>query len=481
MGRSRRILAAALVCTLAGIVPQEALADPVPNPSVEGPISGGLRGRPWMSSVADLEPHKFVEQEFFIAGTSIGLPYKTRLVVRRPSDGTFSGTVIMDWINVTGGTDLETLWPPNIPVYFAERHAYVGLTAQVVGVAGLKAWDPVRYASLVHPGDIPHSNNILAQVVQAVRNPIGVDPLQGNKVTHVVVGGSSQSAIRLQSYITDPAMPIVGHIDAFWISRTGSGSTIKPVADALGVKMIHSMEEGISGTQPENSAHYIVWEGAGQAHAPKSWSDYVWQVYQRDLWSNAADVANGINTACGMNRGTVQYQGRAGVHWLNKWVRGLGVPPAAPRIARDTGGAQVRDADGSVLGGLRYPFIDVPLATNSSAGCPLFGHHRAWSREKIIARYPTHADYYDQVAASVASLQTQGFLLPSDAAEILDAAAAFDVWGGTSCYDTSSPTEDESGPVSGALHQVRNERSPVGLGAPGAAGEASCDFAALGL
>jgi hypothetical protein len=481
MRTSRRILTALLVLGLAGIVPQAATAEPVPNPVVQGPITGGVRGRPWMSSVVDLAMHNFVEQEFFLSGSSMGVPYTTRIIVRRPNDGTFSGTVIMDWINVTGGTDLETLWPPAMPVYFAERHAYVGLTAQVVGVGGLKAWDPVRYAPLVHPGDIPHSNNILAQAVQAVRAPNGVDPLQGNDVDYVVVGGSSQSAIRLQSYITDPTMPIVGHIDAFWISRTGSGGTIKPVADALGVKMIHSMEEGISGTQPDDSANYKVWEGAGQAHAPKSWSDYVWKVYQRDLWMNAVDVRNGVDAGCGMNRGTVEYQGRAGVHWLNLWVRGECLPPTAPRIARDGGGAQVRDADGNVQGGLRYPFIEVPLATNSSTGCPLFGHHRAWSREKIVETYPTHAAYHDLVAAHVAELQAGGFLLPNDATEILAAAAAFDVWGASSCYDTTPSDAAEEGPVSGVLHSVRNEKSPVGLGIPAAVGEASCNLAALGL
>ena len=481
MRTSRRIALAIAALALTGITPQVATAEPVPNPTVAGPITGGVRGRPWMSSVVDLAAHNFVEEEYFLSGSSMGVPYTTRIVVRRPNDGTFSGTVIMDWINVTGGTDLETLWPPAIPVYFAERHAYVGLTAQVVGVNGLKAWDPVRYAPLVHPGDIPHSNTILAQAVQAIRNPVGVDPLQGSGVDYIIVGGSSQSAIRLQSYITDPAMPIVGHIDAFWISRTGGGAAIKEVADYLGVKMIHSMEEGISGTQPADSSNYMVWEGAGQAHAPKSWSDYVWKVYSRDLWNNAVDVRNGIDTGCGMNRGTVEYQGRAGVHWLNLWVRGEGVPPTAPRITRDESGAQVRDADGNVLGGLRYPFVEVPLATNSSGGCPLFGHHRAWSREKIIERYPTHADYYELVEAHVNALQAQGFLLPSDAAEILGQAAAFDVWGASSCFDSAPADADETGPVSSALHAVRNEKSPVGLGVAAALGEVSCSLAALGL
>ena len=48
--------------------------------------------------------------------------------------------------------------------------AYVGVTAQAVGVASLKAWDPTRYSRLVHPGDA-FSYDIYSQAIQAVRRP----------------------------------------------------------------------------------------------------------------------------------------------------------------------------------------------------------------------------------------------------------------------------------------------------------------------
>ena len=429
----------------------------------------------------DISKSGFVEQEFFLSGSSGSLPYKTRIVVRRPAAAKdFSGTVVVDWINVTGGTDLETLWPPAVPMYLREGHAYVGLTAQAVGVNGLRAWDPVRYGSLVHPGDTPHSYTILAQAIQALRSPKGVRPMGRLNVERVIVGGSSQSAGRLVSYISE-GYPITGHIDGFWISRAGGGSEIANTARKLRVPIIHSFEEGLA-AQPPNNRFYRVWEGAGQAHAPKSWHDYVWQVYQRDLWSNAADLPNPLDGGCAMNRGTVQYQIRAGLHRLHEWLVDGTRAPLAPRITRDAEGDQVRDADGNVLGGLRYPFVDVPLATNSSSGCPLFGSHRAWSQEKIVKRYRTHAAYYAKVEASVDRLRSGGFLQPYDARTILRQAARFNVWGKAgSCYDTSNRNADETGAVSGALHGARNERSTVGFGAPAAVGEVSCNFAALGL
>jgi hypothetical protein len=427
-----------------------------------------------------------VEEEFFFAGTAGSADYKTRMVVRRPDDGTFSGTVVVDWINVTGGTDLETLWPPAMEMYFNERHAYVGLTAQLVGVNGLKAWDPVRYADLIHPGDSPGSFYILAQAIQALREPQEVDPLGGLDRERIIVGGSSQSAGRLVTYISD-GYPIVDHIDAFWISRAGGGQAIADTAVELEVPMVHSFEEGLA-AQPDDNDFYKVWEGAGQAHAPKSWHDYVWEVYQRDLLASAVDLPNPLDTGCAMNRGTVGYQIRAGLHQLHEWLVSIEDPeidanPAtiAPRIERDESGSQVKDDDGLVLGGLRYPFIDVPLAYNSASGCPLFGAYRAWSKDKILERYPTHDDYYTLIEASVARLLEGEFLRPYDAEEILETAAALDIWGDGTCYDTSQADVDEDGPISSVLAGHRNERSPVGYGVPAAVGEASCNLAALGL
>jgi len=85
-----------------------------------------------------------------------------------------------------------------------EGYAWVGIGAQASGVnaqpGGLKAWDPERYGTLVHPGDA-HSYDIFSQGAQAVRHPGGVDPLGGLRVRHVIATGRSQSAFRLVTYI----------------------------------------------------------------------------------------------------------------------------------------------------------------------------------------------------------------------------------------------------------------------------------------
>src|SRR5512139_1369096 len=79
----------------------------------------------------DLAPLGYQAEEFFLSGsatsyalgcppTSDGVwnatpatdaPYKTRVVVIRPSDpATFNGTALVEWLNVTSGQDMPSEW-----------------------------------------------------------------------------------------------------------------------------------------------------------------------------------------------------------------------------------------------------------------------------------------------------------------------------------------------------------------------------------
>src|SRR4030095_14629622 len=145
-------------------------AHAVPNPVVSGPIpSPAIPGQPskdhiFFASDHPLAVNGYVEEEDFIEGTAnryntptgatgsvidSGHPYRTRVVVRRPaSDRKFNGTVLVEWTNVTNGFDAENLW------FFAWEHilrsgyAWVGVSAQRVGVDRLKTWNSARYGTL---------------------------------------------------------------------------------------------------------------------------------------------------------------------------------------------------------------------------------------------------------------------------------------------------------------------------------------------
>jgi hypothetical protein len=456
------LLMVLLPALVAAVLPANQAADP----TVEGPINAGIHGRPWFSSLVDLAPHGFVEEEFFISGSSGGSDYKTRLVVRRPADpDAFSGTVFVEWVNVTGGRDLETLWPAGHPTILDEGHAYVVVSAQLVGHSELRAWDPVRYGTLTHPGDTPGSFRIFEQAVQAIRSPVDVDPLGGLDVEYVIAAGDSQSAGRLTTYITE-GYAIVGHIDGFLPGRGGGNAATGEVAEQLQVPMLWMLEES-QGERPADTEWQKFWYQAGAAHAPMDWNHYVWRSDMRDLGANAP-VPDAINAGCSVNRGE-GHMVRAGIHWINRWVRGLDgpgrpastpggsagtmqhgpdhgrsfVPPTGPRLERDEGGDLVRDEDGHALGGIRYPYIEAPVALNTAEGCPLFGTYQPFPSDEILERYPTKDDYVSAVTAAADAAVADGFLLPSDRRTVVTKAQAFDVWspGAALCHDLRGPVE----------------------------------------
>ena len=419
----------------------------VPHPVVEGPITGGLHGHPWFSTVVDLAPYGYVEQEFFVSGTSDQqTPFKTRIVVRRPTNpAAFSGTVFAEWVNVTGGQDLETLWPAGHPVILGEGHAYVAISAQRVGVEELVAWDPVRYGTLNHPGDDPHSFRILEQCIQAIRSPSGVDPMGGLHPQYIIVAGDSQSASRITSYI-EQGYENEGLIDAWIPGRGGTNAFVKQVMEELHMPLINLLEEN-QAERPADSTYYRVFQGAGQAHAPYDWHSYVWAANERDLLAGA-QTPDPVDVACrganggtgGMNRSYSRMMVRAGIHWINRMVRGQGSPPIQPRLVRDGSGNPVRNADGYPMGGIRYPDVQVPIGLNTSETVPLFGIWDPWTAEEIIARYPTKAIYLQLTEDAIAAMTPSGVLLPADADEARDLAESLNVWDGPqarACYNES--------------------------------------------
>lgn len=91
----------------------------VSDPTVTGPIEGGIRtGQPYGTTMVPLKKG-WVEEEFFVGGTArtyttpaeTEAPFTTRILVRRPTDpADFNGTVILDWNNVTLATDRDVAW-----------------------------------------------------------------------------------------------------------------------------------------------------------------------------------------------------------------------------------------------------------------------------------------------------------------------------------------------------------------------------------
>jgi hypothetical protein len=116
------------------------------------------------------------------------------------------------------------------------------------------------------------------------------------------------------------------------------------------------------------------------------------------------------------------------------------MPPRAPRVKLDSSGAIARDSNGLARGGLRHPFIQVPVGYNSSTGCPLYGTYTPWSAAKIRSLYKTHAVYLKRIDKWTKTEVKRGWLLPEDRADVLRKAKRFKApWNGGCSSECRAP------------------------------------------
>jgi len=89
-----------------------------------------------------------------------------------------------------------------------------------------------------------------------------------------------------------------------------------------------------------------------------------------------------------------------------------------------------RDADGNALGGIRLPDVEAPLGTHvglnstRTRGCMLVGGYVPFDAAQVAAHYKNRDDYVNRIRGSARKLVNDGFLLPEDAAIIVQEAAS---------------------------------------------------------
>lgn len=451
--------------------------------TVSGPISGGLRGVPYVPMGAGLEEeYRYTEEEHFIAGTAPSYtptapltedgkwtvatgpeaPYTSRIVVRRPENpDDFNGTVVVEWLNVSATRESDPDFGSLYPYLMREGYAYVSVSAQSVGIMGgqgvievpgappeallaAKDWDPVRYESLNHPGDT-WSYGIFTDVAELLRAPGALDPLGGLVPEQLIAAGQSQSAGRLTTYV-DAVQPVTGAFDGFLIHSRGDSSASLDGTDAgkppasvairpdlqVPVLVFQSETEVVraksfAARQPDTDKVRI-WETAGTAHADEGSLDY--GALSGSRWTTATYDPTPY---CGtINNGPIAPVVRAAMASLNAWVVDGTVPPAAPRL-EVTAGIIARDQYGNALGGIRTPAVDAPISTLTGAGnpssvfCSLFGQRTMFDAAQLLAIYGDHQTYVARVTASADAAVATGFLLPEERDDMVAAAGASDI------------------------------------------------------
>jgi hypothetical protein len=403
---------------------------------VSGPVQGGAGQA--TAAVQDLASLGYTESEYFFGGTAatyVGehhddgvwdahegdtAEFQSRMIVRRPHDpATFSGTVVLEWLNVTVGNDGDPSWGYAAAEIIRAGHAWVGVSAQPTGVDALATSDASRYGSLNHPG-VNYSYDVFTHAARALTNYSGTAPLGDLSPTTMIATGLSASVAFLIAYVNG-VHPLVEVFDGFLMHAPAQPAPIR--TDLAEPTLVFVTETdlthfGWAHIRPPDSGSVRTWEVAGAAHV--------------DAWL-LSESGGGYSASCPgrLNEGPHHQTLRAALHHLIAWAQTGTAPPVAPRIELVAENPPViaRDEHGNARGGVRTPFVDVPVSALSGEPtpgappfCASFGSTTPFDAATLARLYPDHATYVDAFTAATEEAVDAGFILRPEADAMIAAA-----------------------------------------------------------
>jgi hypothetical protein len=374
---------------------------------------------------------------------SSGHRYATRILARYPKQlARFSGRVVIEPFNTTYGVDRDALWIHVGTMLQAQGDAWIGISVRAWSAAELRRRGPARYADI----EIP-SNELVWDMLRAigtlVKQGAQHSPLHHLGVRHVYLGGYSQSGVDTATFaatfgaltrtaddrpVYDGFLPAC-HAASLTPLALGEGLPqfeygplppvgvpvieIQPQSDVEGFSFEEFVNPGSASVRRDDSDapedRFRLYEIAGAPHAAKI-------------------------VGCDGNGSSFPMSAfvRAAMRMLFQWSENDITPPIAPRIALriDDVVAEAKvDRFGNAIGGVRSPFLDVPIAcyeAHSTPGplCMLAGRETPLPYEVLAGRYGDVQTYLAEFTISLDATIQAGFLLADDRDEILAAQSA---------------------------------------------------------
>ena len=406
---------------------EQAWANPgrVEIPEVVKVEPGAGKGVPFGHAL-NLEEAGYVEEEFFFS--SADPEFTSRFVVLRPAEPErFSGTVYLEWFNVSGLLDVPVMWSASQEYFKRSGHVYVGVSVQAAGANALLDVDPERYATINHPGD-NYANTIFSRAGAAIRALPEQILGPGMKPCAVLGIGQSQSSARLTNYVSTTQ----GTDQVYDVIMLHSGGT-PPVNPPVRTFVIRTMNEGNTNG---NGPNKIEWDVAGASHNDKRLTENSFDIVGEAFGFDEIP----FECAKPMNDYPAYRVYNAALDWMSRWARDGDRPPEGNPFEMD-GSNLALDEVGNVKGGVRLPDLDAPTKVYAvdnapAAGtdlftsiigalaCGLAGTAEPLSEQQLLSLYPTHQDYVQQYIAAADRALSGGFLLQADYDEMVELAKA---------------------------------------------------------
>lgn len=438
----------------------------------------------------------YVEEEFFVSGTANvyewdedgnpyvrtpDAPYETRIVVRRPAKvNKFSGTVWIEPFNPTLAIDLDRMWQLHYEQILRDGDAWVGITAKPIAMVALQTFDPVRYASLSMDNPLPPDEQTCGRLPGEPGYSLNTSKLYENGLIWDIMSqvGAILKSDSLQNPLASAATTVYGegwsqtggfalrYINTFGpLAEMGDGSRVYDgwlVGGATGPTSINQCSP-LPSTDPRQQIHpngvpvifvrtqgdffsfayrrddgdapddqFRLYELAGPTHDTIT----IFENFAPDEDIIKAGVAPPDPTVCGYEYITdfpYEYYFNAAAENLKRWAVGGIAPPHADRLLYDENNQNVLDQYGNAVGGVRSPYLDVPIATyrmgffGGPFTCLVLGFKEPFSEELLMQLYPNHGQYVSQVVQSTNALVAQGLLTHYNADDIKTEAAQVDV------------------------------------------------------
>jgi hypothetical protein len=381
------------------------------------------------------EHFRYATREYFVSGTAVGRPYTTRVVVRMPPDSdAFSGLVLAESMHSSGSAHAFEF----TAVYVMDSgHAAVEILT--TSPAQFVAMNAARYGDLrIEDGQ---ANDILAQVGALMKSAAG--PFAGLTVRKMVMAGTSMSAGTLINYL--PAHLVYRTPDRKRIydgfMPTSTGATIPEIdVPLIQLPTLHEVETNVPRRQDgdEPGKQYRLYEFAGIGHV------------------DSRDNVRLLPNPCVHPLSTFPLQAymSVGLYHLFRWVDEGIVPPRADRVLLDRnvandGSTMVLDEHGNAVGGIRNPYVDVPvakyIAVNTAAEplianpsayvaanglfgaqimCRLSAYQEPFAPAKLRSLYRSKREFMRRFEARLDELEDDGWSLPVYREMILGDAAA---------------------------------------------------------